>query len=118
MKQFFLVFLIISQHSFAAIYHSNYDARHLSVIEEAISQQCTVNTDALIQKSDSAEVINVDQGIKDINFTTLLETQVRVDQNIFELKKIVVKSHYADMYDHQSQNWGFYSVESVNCNAD
>jgi hypothetical protein len=118
MKHLILVCLLLSQNSFAGIYHSNYEPRHLAVIEEAVGRLCGISTDALIQKSDSAEIIRVDQGITDVNYTTVLETQVRIDQNIFELKKLEVKSHNADMYDHQSKDWGVYSVESINCNAE
>ncbi len=118
MKQLLAICILLSQNSFAGIYHSNYETRHLAVIEEAVGRLCGVSTDALIQKSDSAEIIKVDQGITDVAYTTVLETQVRIDQNFFELKKMIVKSNFADMYDHQSKEWGVYSVEGINCNAE
>ena len=118
MKRLILICLLLSQSSFAGIYHSNYDPRHLAVIEETVGRVCGISTDALIQKSELSEIVKVDQGITDMNYTTVLETQLRLDQNIFEIKKMVVKSYYSDMYDHQAKDWGVYSVESVNCNAD
>lgn len=118
MKHLILVGLLLSQNSFAAIYHSNYEPRHLAVIEEAVGRLCGVSTEALIQTSESVETVKIDQGITDYNYTTALETQVRIDQNIFEVKKMIVKSHYADMYDHNAKDWGVYSVESVNCDIE
>lgn len=117
-RLFLLICMFLGQNSIAAIYHSNYEPRHLAVIEEAVGRLCGVSTDALIQKSDSAELVKIDEGRTDVKYTTVLETRVRIDQNFFEIKKMVVQSYYADTYDHQAKAWGVYSVENINCNAE
>lgn len=106
--------LIFSQASFATVLGSSYEARHLKAIEEAITRNCG-NFGELKQLRSFEEVINVDNGIRDIRFTTVLTGLKRMDQNIFDEYVIVVGSDYSDMYDHQSKDWGVYSVSDVTC---
>lgn len=118
MNKFFLACILTSQISFAAIHHSNFEARHLDVIEAAIAQNCKVPTDVISQKSSQQEVVRVDQGIRDTYYTTLFEIRIRIDQNIFESQKIAVQSIRSDMYDHNAQDWGVYSVQSIQCSVE
>lgn len=119
MIKFIFVCLLLSQFSFAAIYHSNYEARHLQVIEDALLQSCGIySTDVLTQKSTEERHVQVDHGILDIYYTTVLETRVRIDQNFFETKKMIVESVRYDGYDQQAKEPGSYSVSSVNCNVE
>lgn len=109
-----LSFLILSQTSQAALLNSVFEVRHSNSIESAIESHCGSFRNLSVVDS-KQEIINVDNGIKDIKFTTILTGLQRLDQNIFDTYKIIVESTYSDMYDHQSQNWGFYSVDSVSC---
>ena len=109
-----LSILILSQTSQAALINSVFEVRHSNSIESAIESSCGSFRDLTIVDS-KQETINIDNGIKDIKYTTILTGLQRLDQNIFDSYKITVESTYSDMYDHQSQNWGFYSVDSVSC---
>lgn len=111
------IILLSSQFGLANIYHSGYEVRHLDAIESAIEKSCGA-VGVLTQKSTQEELVVIDQGIRDIHYTTVIESYQRVDQNMFETVKIIVKSVLADMYDHSAQEWGEYHVESVQCNVD
>lgn len=106
--------LLISQLSFAAIANSKLEVRHLELIETAIAENCGAFS-SLEQISLKEKVIKVDQGIHDIKYTTVLTGLSRLDQNIFDRYVITVESDFADMYDHNTKNWGVYSVNSVSC---
>lgn len=106
--------VVFSQVSFASIADSKYEARHLNIIETSIVKNCG-NFKNLTQVDSKEKVIVIDQGIRDVQFTTTLTGLKRVDQTIFDEYEIVVESEYADMYDHNSQNWGAYNVTSVTC---
>jgi hypothetical protein len=110
----FAALMILSQASFAAIIGSDYDSRHQNVIEKAVKSDCGYLRD-LTYVSSKQVVVHVDQGIRDVNFTTILTGVSRIDQGVFDNYKVIVKSNYADMYDHSTANWGAYSVESVQC---
>lgn len=113
-KTLLILALTITNTSFAAIDNSKYEDRHQTTIEEAISKNCG-NFRDLVQLESTEEVIVVDQGIRDVKFKTVLSGLQRLDQNIFDRYTITVESNYADMYDHQSKEWGSYSVDSVFC---
>lgn len=113
-KSFLMLALLISQSSFAAISQSKLEDRHQGLIEEAITNNCG-NFRELTQVSSTEEVIVIDQGIRDSRFVTVLSGLQRLDQNIFDQYTITVVSEYADMYDHETKNWGAYSVSSVKC---
>jgi hypothetical protein len=115
MKKILLVLsLVISNISFAAIANSKYEARHQSLILEAIGTNCG-NLRELNQIEATEDVVVVDQGIRDVKFTTVLTGLYKIDQNVFDQYKITVESNYADMYDHSAKDWGVFSVSSVNC---
>jgi hypothetical protein len=109
-----LLTLAFSITASAGLTNSSYDERHLNLIVDQISVKCGSMVDLNIQ-STKEEVIYVDQGITDKKFTTVLTGKQKMDQNIFDTFSIVVESSYSDMYDHTNKDWGFYSVESVNC---
>lgn len=118
MKNVILMFtLLATQASFAAISESKLEDRHQSLIEEAISKNCG-RFSGLTQLTNTEEVIVVDQGIRDSKFLTVLTGLQRLDQNIFDRYTITVNSEYADMYDHETKNWGAYSISSVSCIQD
>lgn len=108
------VALISSLNVFAGITNSNYEQRHLNVIEKAIVQECG-SFYRMSQLTSTEEVIQVDQGIRDVIFTTTIEAIDRIDQGVFDEYEVTVVSEFADMYDHANQDWGVYSVKSVTC---
>lgn len=115
MKKMLVAFSVVfSQVSFASITDSNYEARHLNIIETSIVKNCG-NFKSLTQVDSKEKVIVIDQGIRDVQYKTTLIGLKKVDQTIFDEYEIVVESDYADMYDHSSQNWGAYGVTSVSC---
>jgi len=103
-----------SQMSFGAIINSNLSKRHQALIEAAIVSQCGHFKD-LTEVKTTEVAIQVDQGIQDVNYSTLLTGLQRMDQNIFDRYEILVESNYADMYDHTAKDWGSFSVSKVAC---
>ena len=106
--------LLISLSAQAGILSSTYEINHVNAIEAKITEKCGSFRDLKVVSS-SEEVIVVDQGIRDVKYTTVLSGLQRMDQNIFDEYQIVVESEYADMYDHVNQTWGAYFVNSVTC---
>ena len=113
-KMLLLTSLLLSQVSFAAISESKLELRHQALIEKAIDANCGSFRE-LTEVNTSEVVIQIDQGIRDIKYTTVLTGLQRLDQNIFDRYEIVVESEYADMYDHSAQDWGAYNVTKVSC---
>jgi hypothetical protein len=115
MKTALFVFSMISfQVASAAIGGSDYHSRHQEIIEKFIRSECGIMRD-LHQISSQEKVIVIDQGIRDVEYVTVLSGVQRIDQGIFDSYKIKVKSEFHDMYDHSSNDWGAYSVSSVTC---
>lgn len=106
MKKMLMVFSIVfAQVSVASIADSNYETRHLNLIEASIVNNCG-NFRNLTQVDSKEEIIKVDQGIRDVKFKTTFTGTKRLDQVFFDEYEIIVESEYSDMYDHSSQNWG------------
>ncbi len=116
-KIIFSILLVFSQVSLAGILESKLADRHQEVIETAITSNCG-SFKNLTELKTTEEVIQVDQGIRDVKYTSVLSGLQRLDQNIFDRYEIIVESEYADMYDHASQNWGAYFVTKVSCLAE
>lgn len=115
MKAMFAAIMILtSLSSFASIRDSKYDARHIKAIKSAIQEKCG-NIRDLAEVSSSEQVIRIDQGIRDVRYTTVISGVQRIDQGIFDYYRITVSSYYADSYDHEARDWGSYSVESLKC---
>lgn len=109
-----LLVVVASQVSVAAINYSNYEERHQQLIENAVERNCGYA--GTLEQVNSQEVVDqVDQGIRDVYYTTTLKMTVRVDQGVFDNYTVIVKSQFADMYDHVTKNWGVYSVDNVHC---
>lgn len=106
------LFTLTSTLSFASLRHTGYEARHIALIERAIVKNCgpMLGLD-LISKFE--RVHRVDQGIRDVYYVTVL---LGVQNNVGY--KVKVESSYADMYDHSAQNWGLYTVDSVDCSIE
>lgn len=115
MKTMFAAFMIlISFSSLASIRDSKYDARHIKAIKSAILAKCG-HMSNLAEVSSSEEIIRIDQGIRDIRFTTVITGVQKIDQGIFDNYRITISSYYSDSYDHSDRDWGSYSVESLKC---
>jgi hypothetical protein len=107
MKTLFAALMfIVSTVSFASIRDSKYDVRHVNVIEAAILKNCG-NIGDLAQISSLEEVIQIDQGLYDVRYETVI-TGTKNHQ-------IHVQSYYMDVYDHVAREWGVYSVEAIKC---
>lgn len=115
MKKLLIGFIALTSVSaFASLNKTGYEARHISVVEKALEEKCgRFKNLELVEKSEVVD--RVDQGIRDVYYTTVLTGKKRLDQNIFDTYEIIIKSEYADMYDHTNQDWGVYSVSSVSC---
>jgi hypothetical protein len=108
--------LFLSQVSFAAITGSDYEPRHQALIENVVAVACAGGyVGKLTQVSSLVVEDRVDNGIVDRYFTTELGYNVRIDQGVYDYYRVTVKSLLADAYDHETKNWGIYSIESVVC---
>lgn len=116
MKSIVFGFLVlVAQASSAYLQNSTYDARHQSVIRTAIENNCGLYGGVITQTSAMEFPKQIDQGITDVDYVTDFTVQVAVDQYDFDTHTVQVYSSFADMYDHNAQDWGSYSVTSVNC---
>ena len=109
-----LVSVLASQISFADMRNSKYEVVHQQSIEESVVQACGI-AGVLTQESSDQQLVSVDNGVNDIYFTTVLKVSTKMDQFSGE-NTVVVKSVLTDAYNHETKNWGVYSVESVVCN--
>ena len=115
MKKLLVIAALCASHSApAAIENSNLEPRHQTLIKNAVYNSCGLSG-VVEQTANQEEVIFVDQGIRDVKYTTTLAVKVGVDQYMYDEYSVIVKSEYADMYDHVSKNWGVYSIENVFC---
>lgn len=108
------IVLITSQIAFGQIKNSANEARHQTLIEDAIQQNCGRMTE-LTQIGQLEIKTSIDQGITDVTYTTLLTGSQRYDQVHMNQYEITVESTKADMYDHTTKNWGAYGVTSASC---
>lgn len=110
MKFLIFVSLLLTQTAMAGISGSSYELRHQAVIEEAVARICGLNG-VSTQLSSEEVPVQVDQGIRDVYFTTVLSVRVGIDQYMYDEYSVVVKSVQADFY-HE----GNYFVSEVKCN--
>lgn len=113
-KAIVLTVLIVSQFASAQIKNSQKEARHQSVVLAAVEQSCGTMND-LVEVAQKTEAVQVDQGVTDIVYTTVLTAKAPIDQLMTVDYEISVASKYTDAYDHSSGEYGIYSVESVIC---
>lgn len=109
-----LIIALMTLTASAAIKNSNFEARHENEIIESITNKCNWMKNLTVTSTKSEEV-KVDQGITDVKYTTTLTGKQIYDQNIYDHYEITVVSWLSDDYDHQSQEYGWYNVESVEC---
>lgn len=107
--------LILVQTAFAQIENSNYEKRHQVLIENSVRNKCSVRMGNLTQLSSVEETVQVDQGVRDTYFSTVLQGFYRIDQGQYDEYEITVRSVRFEAYDHDAQSWGQYSVDSVQC---
>jgi hypothetical protein len=106
---------VITMSAQAKIFGSTLEEDHQALIEASIAKSCYVNPFMLEQLDSKVIVVRVDQGIKDVYYTTHLKLKERIDQGVFNNYDVVVKSILFDQYDHENKRWGAYVVEAVNC---
>jgi hypothetical protein len=109
-----LLALVANVSSAVEISGSDYAGRHVRAIDRAIINNCGYFWDYVLVSSE-AEVTQVDQGIRDVKYFSVISAVRRIDQGIWDNYKITVVSGYADMYDHAEKDWGVYTVKSVRC---
>jgi hypothetical protein len=114
MKLFLILSFLMSSAFASTIEGSKFESRHQKLITDAISKECAFMGSLAVVTSHT-QVIQIDQGIRDMVFNTVFRGVVRIDQGVFDSYKITVESLYSDQYDHSSGNWGAYSVTSVKC---
>lgn len=119
MKSFGLLVLVLFAVSSASakIENSALESRHQDLIEKAIESKCQFVPGSLVEIATQVTPVRVDQGIMDYKYETVLQFKVRVDQMLFDIYEVTVRSAFAAAYDHVSQEWGIYDIESVStCN--
>lgn len=100
--------------SFADIYVSVLSQRHQAVIVKAVAEKCFLRGE-LNELRTEVRVDQVDQGVIDYYYTSEFKTYNRIDQGVFDEYKVVVESAVFSGYDHEAQDWGMISVQSVKC---
>lgn len=111
-----LIATLLGTTCFANLQNSSYSPRHQQAIRTAIKVECGFEG-IFKQESSKVEAVSVDQGITDYSFTTVLTYAHKIDQGVFDHSVITVYSHLSDMYDHEANDWGTYSVISVKCES-
>lgn len=99
-----------------SIRQSTKEVDHQAKIADAVWTQCGWHKD-LTEVSEVVREVKVDQGIKDLYYTTKMHMTVRIDQGYFEQFEATVESILSDSYDHQARRWGVYQVLTVSCKA-
>lgn len=106
--------LLFSLSSFA-IKNSQLDSRHQQVIKKSVMEHCHLRRSQFEEMNTNAIARRVDQGILDYDYTTVLKVSEWIDQGLTDSYKVTVQSDYSDSYDHETRQWGIYSVSSVRC---
>lgn len=108
-----LIGLLAGSVSFAQIEDSKLDIRHQELIEKALIEKCSISRGFIKEVSTQKEEIRVDQGITDVKYNSRFEVHIRLDQMIFDVYDVIVKSSYYSMYDHASKNWGVFEIDEI-----
>ncbi len=115
MKLMIMMLALITNLAFAVeIEGSDYSKRHIKALDRAIINNCGYLFDYVLVSSEE-EVIQIDQGTRDVKYRTILSAVRRIDQGISDNYRISILSEYADHYDHVEKDWGSYSVQYVRC---
>lgn len=91
------------------------EVRHQNLIKREIAIQCDLVRPVLTILSHKVTPVRVDQGILDYKYETVFNVSNRQDGGMPDIYTVTVESSYHDMYDHEAQDWGAYSVNSVKC---
>ncbi len=100
----------------ASIENSTFLPHEQSMIKQAVQDKCG-RIGTLSEMLTKTESVDVDNGIRDDYFTTNLELEARLEQNVSEILSVEVKSARYSSYDHTHKVWGSFNVLSVDCNA-
>lgn len=114
MKVVLIALTLMASVAQASIPGSKHEERHQMKIAEAIIEKCGSYM-SIEELSSTSTVIEIDQGIRDVDYVTILSVGYWVDQGVFDFYKVTVKSHFGYHFDHSSGNWGTYDVSSVKC---
>jgi hypothetical protein len=61
------------------------------------------------------QVVQVDQGVRDVYYNSQFTMSVRIDNGVFDQYTVTVKSAVFDQYDHKNATWGAFQVLEVSC---
>ncbi len=106
--------LLLSLKANALIQSSALEFRHQEAIVQAVKAHCGIYQE-LTQISYEENIVKVDSGITDLYFDIMLESKDSLYPMHYSQFDISVKSVLSDMYDHNTGNWGAYSVLDVVC---
>ncbi len=90
----------------AKIINSAYESDHQAVIEKALYTECGFHPTAVTQISSQVNVEEIDQGVRDTYYTTILEVKIKIDQNFYDVYTVQVNS---------MSTYSFYEVRSIKC---
>ncbi len=107
-----LFVLLAGPLSIASVDNSQLVARHQAVIQMAIWNSCKLLGDIQVV-SNEVQTERLDSGIEDRYYTTEINLWNKADGHSLEAIRLTVTSRYSDMYDHESRDWGVYSVDSI-----
>lgn len=113
----FVSFLNFSMANANTIYiqDSTYVERHQKLVYLAALESCKVNGGMAKQISSSEEIEQIDSGIFDSIFNTILELTVQIDNGVWDTYIVDIKSRKSDMYDHNYKDWWAYGIEETKC---
>jgi hypothetical protein len=100
--------------SFAYIDGPELSPRHQAVIAKAVAEKCSLSG-KLTEVFTDVRLDRVDQGVIDYYYTSEFTLINHIDQGVFDTYKVIVESALLSAYDHNAQDWGVISVQSVEC---
>ncbi len=118
MKSLFLSVVILLASTIASadeiIKNSSFTEYQNQKVAQAILHECQIG-DRLEVVSQEERIDRVDQGITDVYYTTKMTGIKFYDQGRYNDYKITVESVLFSGYNHNTKDWGTFSVLSVKC---
>lgn len=109
-----VLILAASQVLWAQITNSYNTSRHQIAMLTAITHQCGILY-RVSQVSQKTQTVQTDSGARQVKFTTALRGTIGADSSTLNEYKILVQSTFHDSFDQRTNQWGYFSVENVQC---
>lgn len=106
---------LLAQSAFSEILNSDYDARHISLIEKTLREECGF-VRGIIQYGSTSTVLKNDES-HETHYTTLLTARTGHDQSDNNEQAVEIKTVYVNTYNSNTPDLGLYLLEDINCNA-